>query len=349
VSEVRARASLESARVLFRTSQWWDGKLAPIFGGVYAAAYLSHTAVSRLVLPLLYVLPVVVTGGVWAHVLNDLADERSDALAGKKNRMAGRSLRFKVGLVAGCLLAAFALSFPLWHARFALAVYIATYVVWAVYSLPPLRLKGRGVLGALADATGAYVLPQCFAVAIVAHVAGWSPPRAWFGCLVVHALAAGLRSITWHELLDVEGDRRAGVATWAVRQRDPEVLRRAVRFALFPVEVVALAGLLVRAGNPIAFVLLALHLLTAVLRARFIGVELRVMPPAPAARLLLFEFYELLYPWAFLAAITIREPRAGLPLCLAHALVFPRSWLLLRKEAWHALRWGLYPRLFPPA
>jgi hypothetical protein len=348
VSGLQARASLAGARTLFRTGEWWDGKLAPIFGGVYAAAYLSHATVSRLILPLLYVLPVVVTGGIWAHVLNDLADERSDALAGKKNRMAGRSVRFKVGIVAGCLIAGFALSIPLWHAPFALAIYIATYAVWTVYSLPPLRLKGRGLFGALADATGAYLLPQAFAVAIVGYVADWSPPRLWFACLLVHAFTAGLRSITWHELLDIEGDRRAGVVTWAVRQTDPTALPRIFRFVLFPVEALALLGLLVCAGNPIAFGLLLVYGLTAVLRVRFLDLAMSVMRPGPTARLLLFEFYELFYPWAFLLAITVREPRAGLPLCLAHALVFPRSWRLLRQEAWHALRWGLYPRLFPP-
>jgi hypothetical protein len=49
--------------------------------------------------------------------------------------------------------------------RLSLSLYIMSWVAFSLYSIPPARLKTKGILGVLADASGAHL----FQVALLLH------------------------------------------------------------------------------------------------------------------------------------------------------------------------------------
>ena len=182
-----------------RAGEWWEYKLAPIAATGYATAAVAH--VRPLAVAGRLALAVVALGiaAAFASVLNDLTDRAVDRRAGKPNRLEGRSARFcgvalAVPVVAGAGVAAVA-----WfHQPVILGLYGATYVAFVLYSVPPFRLKSRGAMGVVADATGEHLLPTVLAVAVVFDAAGRPLDLAWCTAVAGWALALGVREMTWH-------------------------------------------------------------------------------------------------------------------------------------------------------
>ena len=217
----------------------------------------------------------------------------------------------------------------------ALAVYAASWIAFSAYSIAPLRLKARGVAGALADATGATLAPQLLVVVVVFGAVD-APLDAWWLAVVgVWALALGLRGAIWHQLTDVAADARADVATFA--RRRPERVRGAWIVALFAVELAAFAAILALAGNWLAVALVAVYVLVERARTRLWGVRVVVTAPAADYRIAMHEYYVVLYPLAFLLALATRDA-AALALLAAHLALFPRTAGRLALDAARALR-----------
>jgi 4-hydroxybenzoate polyprenyltransferase len=82
----------------------------------------------------------------------------------------------------------------------------------ALYSLPPVRLKERFVLGWGASALAQRTLPL---VIIFEALKGWDVVAVG---LIVLSTLIGLRSIVVHQLRDRDNDRRSGVLTVATAE-----------------------------------------------------------------------------------------------------------------------------------
>ncbi len=204
---------------LVRSGQWWDHKVPPIIAAaaltLLAAPSLDGVAVLRdLVLFLVATIGVAAFG----HVLNDLADIRTDALAGAPNQMAPLSVGTRIGILAATVLAGGLPWIWLPHGPTVLALLATEVALLTLYSVRPVRLKDRGAAGVLADALYAYVVPILLTIAVFTELGGvdmpgWSvtvPVTTWM-------LLMGLRGILWHQIGDLAHDRRAGVRTLATR------------------------------------------------------------------------------------------------------------------------------------
>jgi 4-hydroxybenzoate polyprenyltransferase len=277
---------------LTRWREWAQSKL-PFAAGAALLLAPGDVPLARLLLAL----ASIAGWAAFGYAVNDVADLEVDRAAQKQNRARSmsRAVAIAVPLVSGGL--AIALSVAWGADGAAPRIVAAGLALSAAYSLPPLRLKERGVLGLVAAATAQWALPV-LAVAAVAR-GGWRTPAAWSGALL--GLAIGLRWIGIHQLADEAGDRRAGVRTFAVKGGP---VARLVG-AAFAAELLLLAlslALTWPRSLPAAVALAGWVLLAEAprLRRRPLAARLRSYPDAP-----LRAFYFALLPLSLLAARSI--------------------------------------------
>lgn len=302
---------------LIRADEWWEYKLVPILSAFYATALVLHLPAIALAAGALSLLLAIVPAAIYASVINDVTDFAGDREAGKRNSLAGQSRATVAALVA--LAAGAGLVFAwVWRGNAAvLACYLATWLAFSLYSLPPFRLKARGVAGVVCVAAGEQLFPTLVAV----FVAGRAVSATWIAAVAVWALAYGLRGIVWHQLTDVDNDRAAGVRTFALRH--PRAASVIGTFVVFPLELCALAAMLWQIGSAWPPAFLALYVVYAVHSARRWQTVPVIVVPKPRFFIVLQQFYSDLFPVALLIAASVRDRRA-LVVLAAHLLLFPR-------------------------
>ncbi len=302
-----------------RAGEWWGYKLSPLLATAYATASLTGVALWPLLPRLLLLLLSLTVGAVYVSVVNDWTDRNDDLIAGKTNRLVGKSGTF-VGLVLLTGVGA-GLGFGVYFWFISPAssfLYLGAWLAYSLYSLPPVRLKTRGLAGVLADAAGAHVFPQLLMVSLVSHWAGKAVPAGWWIGVGVWASACGIRNIFWHQLSDAAADYQAGVDTF-VRRRGERLTRWLGRWVAFPLEVVAFVTLLGLLGQVMPLIFLLLYGGLEACRWRIWRAVPYILEPNQ--RIVLNEYYALFYPLSLLLLQTIRYPSDGLVLVL-HGLLF---------------------------
>ena len=96
---------LKAVAAAVRTGEWWDHKLVPLLTAFYATALYAGAGVSALWPTALVFLLSLLPGAAYVSIVNDVFDVRSDAAAGKPNRMAARSPAMRAAAVAACVAA----------------------------------------------------------------------------------------------------------------------------------------------------------------------------------------------------------------------------------------------------
>ena len=204
---------------LVRSGQWWDHKIPPLIAAAVLAV-LPATDPNGLQLFVDLILFLITAVGVAAfgHVVNDLADIKTDAIAGAPNQMAALSTQTRTAVLGGTVVCGLLPWIWLPHTTAALSLLGIEVLLLLIYSLKPIRLKDRAAAGVLADSLYAYVVPVLLSVAVFTQVGGISGP-GWAITLTVGmwALLMGLRGILWHQVGDIAHDQRAGLSTLATR------------------------------------------------------------------------------------------------------------------------------------
>jgi 1,4-dihydroxy-2-naphthoate octaprenyltransferase len=312
-----------------RADQWWDYKLVPIYSVFYATVYLQHISVASVWSSAVALLLAIAPCAAYVSLSNDLADRDDDRRAGKFNRLAGKPVGEIILLLAAPLCAAVFFT-VLWRDDLPLVVaYLCTWAAFSLYSLPPIRLKSRGLAGLVADACGSHVFPSLVAVLLAERAASHTIDEVWIAAIAVWALGCGLRGILWHQLYDCEADRRAGVQTFVLRHSRRAAVRLA-RFALV-IELVALSVVLwrIKSAGPVVFLLI--YAVFAILKSRLWKVRIVVAEPSDQYAILGMEYYTLLFPLAVVLSCAIRDP-ADWMVVFVHLIVFRRPAILFFKE-----------------
>lgn len=316
------------ARIV-RAEQWWGYKLAPILAIFYATLWREGVAISAAALDAAILLLGLVAGAAWVSLSNDLADRADDRIAGKPNRLEGRSpfviaVLLAVPLAVGAWVAwQWRHDLPLWLA------YAAAWLAFALYSLPPFRLKARGLVGAVADAAGSQALPSLVAALAAAHAAARAPDGAWCLLVVVWAGAYGMRGIIWHQLADLTADRASATGTF-VQRRGVRVPRAMVRWILFPVELASLFALLWLLPGRGSMFALAIYALSTIAKLQRFRMRAVLSDPDGDYLLTLVEFYVVFWPVALLAASAVLHPADLIALALHLLLFFGPVWVVAR-------------------
>ena len=308
-----------------RASEWWEYKLVPPLAIAYATCLMVGASPWQGAVGLIWLIAALVPGGVFVSVLNDLTDRADDAKAGKKNRLSSIGPLPAAVLIVVPLGLGMALAWT-WRDDIGLVLtYLAAWVAFLLYSVPPIRLKRRGAAGILCDAIGANVIPALLAVQISARAVGESVSYLWVTAVAIWALMYGLRGILWHQISDVEADRRSETPTFVVRLGVDEVARLARR-VLFPLEIAALLAVLLTAGNTVVTVTLLTVLLYLFLLHERIDrfcMNVTIVMPLPRSSIMMQEYYDLFLPLGLLVAGTVRDLPTLVVLAM-HLLAFPR-------------------------
>ena len=296
----------------------------------YATAFLLKISIISLWPQLLLALVALTACATYVSVINDLTDFSDDLASGKANRLVGKSRAFVTAALACCFLPGVAVGIHWRGEPLLLSLYLASWAVFTLYSLPPFRLKSRGVFGLLADASGAHLFPSLLAVTLVFRHAG-AADVVWFASVAAWSLSVGLRGILWHQISDLHNDEKIGLSTFA-RQHTLAWLRGLGHFVIFPAEVAAFCLMLWRAGGHLAVALLCFYALFTFLRKRLWGVNLVVVVPEARPHIVMQEYYEVFFPLAFLLSSSGLYPLDAL-LIVPHLLLFPRRALRSVREA----------------
>lgn len=312
-----------------RGGHWWGYKIPPVLAVAYAGVVVFDVAPGgpvRTAQALLTVLAVAAYG----FVLNDLTDIEADRLSGQPNRMAGLGLPARVMALLLPLALAVALA-TLSRDRTTAVLTGANLLLPTLYSVPPVRLKGRGALGAVADASGVHILPMALVAWAVTRAV---PERAdlvpafiasalgWTGML-------GLRGIVVHQAQGLAGDRVAHVRTF-VASIGKERARHLVWRWIVPIEVVALLTFLmiVVPHSPVLAVTLVLFA-AAELRQMQLGWTLPLFePPGRSSEryrpLVNNAWYELWLPVALAVQVALVH-EWGWAVLVGHVALFHRN------------------------
>lgn len=315
-----------------RASEWWDYKLVPILSAFYATAVLLRVPLLSIATTAVVILLAMVPGAAYVSVINDVTDRDEDLAAGKRNRMAGKSPLTIALLIVATTAFGFVFSW-LWRGdRLLVACYLAAWLAFSLYSLPPFRLKARGLLGVVCDASGAHLFPTTVAAILTFRAAHRAIDPRWLAALAAWSFAYGLRGILWHQLTDRDADRSAGVHTLAERH-DPRVVARLGAWVAFPLELLAFATLLwlLRSLWPLLF--LAVHLFLMRRRMSWWQMQAVVVVPKPHYFIVLHEYYDVFFPLALLVDAAVRNPLDAIVLAV-HLLLFPARPLSTAKDFW---------------
>ncbi|OON67170.1 UbiA family prenyltransferase [Hymenobacter sp. CRA2] len=309
-----------------RANEWWAFKFSPLLGTAYATAWVVGASGWALLPRLLLLLAALAVGAAYVSLINDWTDRRDDAAAGKPNGWTGRSGTFAAAAFAGCLGPGLGFGWYFWQLSPAAGLlYLGAWVVYTLYSVPPVRLKTRGLPGLLADAAGAHFFPQLLTATLIAAWAARPLPAGWLLALGAWSLTSGVRNIIGHQLSDATADAHAGVATF-VQRRGVAVARMVGQGLAFPVEVLSFGALLWLSQALLPGWLLVGYAALEWFRQRVWNVRLAVVEWQPRQRPLLNEYYEVFYPLAFLVLLGARHS-ADFAVLGLHALLFgPHLW-----------------------
>jgi 4-hydroxybenzoate polyprenyltransferase len=291
----------ELARVV-RAQDWWFYKIPPLLAAGYATALVFPSAPGHAMAALAAAIFAICMVATFGYVVNDLFDLEQDARSGRRNTM----VRMRRGARAALCVIPVALAFG--ALRFVaaspavFALLSVNLLLPALYSIPPIRLKERGLLGVLADAGAAHAVPTALMVVALTPHEQVSTSRWWafLAATCGWALCSGLRGIIVHQVRDQVADAAAGIETFGGRLGP--VRARAQTFAVIvPLEGVALLAFLwcvVPFAPVVGLVTLAYGAFEIVkMRA---GWHLPLFEPAAAGEpyipLLNNEFYELWLP-----------------------------------------------------
>ncbi len=142
-----------------------------------------------------------------AYLLNDFVDYEEDAAKQRKPRPNRPSLRMILVLHAAGLAATW-----VWFGGVILCVSALLAGIAAAYSVPPVRLKGRGLAGV---AAAALVQRLPFFCILCASLGAWRPAAAF---IIAFLACIGALFSLHHQWEDLAIDRVNGVRTWGARK-----------------------------------------------------------------------------------------------------------------------------------
>ena len=166
-----------------------------------------------IVIPRLILYIIIFTStSVIAFSINDFFDRDHDSISNKINLFNNNNqgyLIFIFLLVTGLTI----VSLILLKARILTVLLLITeYILFLMYSVPPVRLKERKLMGVIADALYAHVIPVFFVISMFDFK--YSDHLFVVFLLLVWLLLFGSRNIINHQIEDVVNDERSQTNTF---------------------------------------------------------------------------------------------------------------------------------------
>jgi 4-hydroxybenzoate polyprenyltransferase len=291
---------LKVIRELIRWDHWYESKIPLFFiigytllilHGLDVISFLNYI---RLILFSIFFL-------AFGYALNDYCDQEYDLQVGKPNAIATlsstRAILFLVLLfISGWLCLPF--KNPLSISLASLA-----YSSMAFYSLPPLRLKERGLLGLITASIAQRTLPGLLFFEAFQH---WTIDAFLFSLLY---LFIGLRWIIAHQIWDYENDLRSGVRTYAT-QVGKDRLQCWLEWVVFPIELALSASLIVYYFKPLPWLVFLFGgcLVLFWLSSRYRSQSSFMQSLFTSEWIPLADFYFIIWPLSLALYLALEQP-----------------------------------------
>jgi hypothetical protein len=314
-----------------RYAEWWEYKLVPLLSVGYATLLLNNYPLDQAIPRLIFLLLAIITGAIYVSVINDLTDIREDARAGKSNRMAGLSPLWRGIIVSTCLTAGIAFGYQIWPDRLSLFFYAMAWIVFSLYSLPPVRLKKRGIWGVFCDASGAHLFPTLLIASNLTYYMHVEANLLWYLAIGTWALCYGLRGILWHQFYDRENDIRSGTTTFASRT-EPGNFKITERL-IFGLETATFILLLFYIVNIWIVLSICAYIVLVLIRRQGFNYRicLIISPASAPYQLIMNDYYLVLFPLSLLFTAALHYKYGWIVLCI-HLLLFPKKAILIAKD-----------------
>ena len=313
---------MENISKIARASEWWEYKLPPLLAVAYATALFADKSLYELAPRLGVLLLGVIIGAAYVSIVNDLTDLKEDAACGKQNRLSKFSppLRMLFVLIPVFLGVAFAFIFL--NDVLSIVLYSLSWIAFSLYSIPPFRFKKKGVLGVLADASGAHLFTSLFLLSGTFNYFNIEINWVWFAAVGVWALMCGVRGILWHQFYDRDNDLKIGLTTFATK-RNPISFQN-TSFAILGIELLAHGVMLVYLSQALPVVALLLYGLMLIGYNKKFGLALIAIVPPKNQRwhLLMMNYYQLFWPLSLIITAIVSDPFTSI-LFLIHLVFFP--------------------------
>ena len=195
---------------IFRPKDWYSSKATGLAGLLFLFALKFELKFDVFVEILLPAFCTLVGLAALGYLINDLSDQKTDALAGKSNffNQSGPGKKFTAFFLA--FLFAFAPWFFLPFNEIVGGFLAAEMLLFSIYSFKPIRLKDKPAFGITTDALYAHVVPALFAGYTFWLCSDVKFPIWFFISLGVWQLLAGIRNIIQHHIIDRKGDKASG-------------------------------------------------------------------------------------------------------------------------------------------
>lgn len=314
-----------------RYSEWWEYKLVPLVSIGYATLLLTGTPIDQAILQLLFLLAAIVVGAVYVSVINDLTDISEDALAGKQNWMARTKPVFRILILIFCLTCGIFCGYLIYPDRLGLFFYAMAWIVFSLYSIPPFRLKKRGIWGLLCDAMGAHLFPTLLITTNLIYLNQNPMSVFWYLAIGLWTLLYGLRGILWHQFYDRNNDLKSGTTTFASRIQ-PENFK-IQEFIIFGLELGAFSIILFYTLNQWVLLALILYISLFLIRRFVFKYQscLIIAPYDKPYQFIMNDFYLVFFPLSLLFTLILSSHYGWIIVC-AHLILFPQKTIMVIKD-----------------
>jgi 1,4-dihydroxy-2-naphthoate octaprenyltransferase len=314
-----------------RHNEWWEYKLVPLLTVGYASIYFNNYNFNVSIIRLLILLVAVIVGATYVSIINDLTDIDEDAKAGKNNRMADKPYWLRALLVIACILIGVYFGYIIYPDTVSILFYSMSWIVFTLYSVPPFRLKKRGLWGVFCDASGAHLFPALLVAYNLSTVVNISCNITWLTAIGIWALAYGLRGILWHQFYDRDNDLASNTTTFATRINPANF--RIPETVLFILEIGAFSIMLFYLFNLFILLSIVCYLLLVIIRIKAFRYQTTIIisPKAAPYQLLMNDYYLCFFPVALLITNAINY-QYGWIVLIVHLLLFPRKTIFVFKD-----------------
>jgi len=297
-----------SVAKLMRWQDWGHSKMPPFFAAGFLFLLASGGSAAQGLIRFIAWIVFCAVFLAFGYGINDFADREADRRAGKPNAMDKSRSAAAVAWLFSLLSVGLAVIVPFLSGMWDWLAVASSYCLAIAYSLPPLRLKERGLAGLLACALAQRSLP----LLVGAVLFGQLDLNVWL--LFVLFTLIGLRWILLHQVVDLAQDERSRVRTFVRASGSDRALFLLSR-GVFPLELAVLAAWLVSAARDLPMLWLVMLVYLGYLRA--LGyLWRRTWPPFHWSQYWLHplaDFYEIVWP-LFLGIVLVVSNPAFSPL-----------------------------------
>ncbi|MBD2451337.1 tetratricopeptide repeat protein [Nostoc sp. FACHB-152] len=301
---------LSSFFKIIRASEWWLYKIAPLTAIAYAEIFLIKIPPLKSITTVLTCLLSIFSVGAYGYLINDIFDIEVDRKAAKSNAMAQFQpwQRFLFCLLF--IATGFAVPILMKFGMLAIILLAINYLLPTLYSVPPLRLKERGIWGILSDAAGVHLIPTLFVATTFLHLSASPQTNAITFSVVaaIWAFFAGVRGILLHQLWDRDNDLNAGISTFAT-QLQPELVRSYINRLVFPCEIIFFSSLAVFLSrfSPLLQVFFIVYALITLIKLNVTQTSLDPSPPE-GKNIIPHDLYEVWFPLVLAILLATHNP-----------------------------------------